>query len=59
MNIYVGRWDLLPASWEGYNGLSEKSEEEIRAEVSREVDIMEEDTFIAIYEAILKRMGDE
>ena len=50
MKIYVGRWDLLPASWEGYNGLSEKSEEEIKAEVSREVDIMEEDTFIAIYE---------
>jgi hypothetical protein len=50
MKIYVGRWALLPAEWEGYNGLSEKSEEEIKAEVSREVDIMEEDTFIAIYE---------
>lgn len=49
MKIYVGKWDLLPKEWEGYNGLSEKSEEEIRAEVSREVDIMEEDTFIAIY----------
>lgn len=48
--IYVGRWDLLPASWEGYNGLSEKSEEEIKAEVSREVNIMEEDSFIAVYE---------
>lgn len=51
MKIYVGRWDLLPESWEGYNGLSEKSEKEIMAEVSREVDIMEEDTFIAIYES--------
>lgn len=50
MKIYVGRWDLLPKELEGYNGLSEKSEEEIRAEVSREVDILEEDTFIAIYE---------
>lgn len=50
MKIYVGRWNLLPESWEGYNGLSEKSEEEIKAEVSREVNIMEEDSFIAIYE---------
>lgn len=50
MKIYVGRWNLLPDSWEGYNGLSEKSEEEIRAEISREVDILEEDTFIAVYE---------
>lgn len=50
MKIYVGRWDLLPAEWEGYNGLYEKSEEEIRAEISREVDILEEDTFIAVYE---------
>ena len=31
MKIYVGRWSLLPESWEGYNGLSEKSEEEIKA----------------------------
>lgn len=50
MKIYVGRWNLLPDSWEGYNGLSEKSEKEIMAEVSREVDIMEEDTLIAVYE---------
>lgn len=50
MKIYVGRWDLLPADWEGINGLYEKSEEEIRAEISREVDILEEDTFIAVYE---------
>ena len=50
MKIYVGRWDLLPAEWEGYNGLCEKSEKEIRAEISREVDILEEDTFIAVYE---------
>lgn len=37
MKIYVGRWNLLPDSWEGYNGLSEKSEEEIKAEVTREI----------------------
>lgn len=49
MTIYIGRWDLLPAEWEGYNGLSEKSEEEIMAEVSRQVDIMEDDNFIAVY----------
>lgn len=49
MTIYVGRWDLLPAEWEGINGLDEKSEEEIRKEVSREVDLREEDNFIAVY----------
>ena len=49
MRIYVGRWDLLPAEWEGYNGLVEKDEEEIKAEVSRQVDTMEEDNFIAVY----------
>lgn len=42
MEIYVGRWDLLPDSWEGYNGLSEKSEEEIKAEVKREIDAWED-----------------
>lgn len=36
MTIYVGKWDLLPESWEGINGLYEKSEEEIKAEVERE-----------------------
>lgn len=50
MKIYVGRWDLLPEEWEGVNGLYEKSEKEIEAEVSREVDLDEEDCFIAIYE---------
>lgn len=49
MTIYVGRWDLLPKEWEGYNGLSEKSEAEIREEISREVSECEEDYFIAIY----------
>lgn len=49
MKIYVGRWDLLPEEWEGYNGLSEKSEEEIKAEVSREWDIQEDDDFIEVY----------
>ena len=37
MNIYVGRWDLLPDEWEGINGLYEKSEEEIAKEVYRQV----------------------
>ena len=38
MKIYVGRWDLLPVSWEGYNGISEKVEPEISRELSREID---------------------
>lgn len=38
MKVYVGRWDLLPKDWEGINGLYEKSEEEIRYEISREID---------------------
>lgn len=49
MTIYVGRWDLLPEDWEGINGLYEKSEEEILAEISRQVDLDEEDTAIAVY----------
>lgn len=52
MKIYVGRWDLLPAEWEGYNGLVEKSEREIISELSREVDIdpYGQDNNIGIYE---------
>lgn len=38
MKIYVGRWDLLPEEWEGYNGLNEKSQEEISHEVLRQED---------------------
>lgn len=51
MKIYVGRWDLLPASWEGYNGLSEKVEPEISREVSRQnwTDEGYLDPFIGIY----------
>ena len=49
MKIYVGRWDLLPANWEGYNGLSEKVEPEISKEISREIDMCEDDYFIAVY----------
>lgn len=48
MTIYVGRWDLLPDEWEGINGLYEKTEEEIMAEVSREVDA-DADNFVAVY----------
>lgn len=29
MKIYVGRWDLLPEEWEGYNGLSEELQEKL------------------------------
>lgn len=55
MEIYVGRWNLLPEDWEGINGLYEKSEDEIRAEVSREADVDQEqnphdpDNLIAVY----------
>lgn len=54
MKIYVGRWDLLTDEWEGYNGLIEKSEEEIASECNRQLDeSMEkegmEDKFIARY----------
>lgn len=52
MNIYVGRWDLLPAEWD----LSEKSEEEIAHEMAREViedadkhPYRGEDDFISVY----------
>lgn len=44
MTIYVGRWNLLPESWEGYNGLSEKSEEEINAETKRQQEFLLQDT---------------
>ena len=36
MIIYVGRWDLLPEEWEGYNGLNTKDHWDIAEEVSRE-----------------------
>lgn len=54
MKIYAGRWDLLPASWEGYNGLCEMSEEEIKAETKRQQEHLlrktgYEDDFIAVY----------
>lgn len=37
MTIYVGRWDLLPKSWEGINGLYEKEEKEISDEINRQM----------------------
>lgn len=51
MKIYVGRLDLLPAQWEGINGLYEKSEEEIGKEVARQnwTDEGYIDPFIGIY----------
>lgn len=38
MMFYVGKWTLLPEDWEGINGLYEKSEEEIKAEIWREME---------------------
>ena len=54
MRIYVGRWDLLPEDWEGINGLYEKTEDEIRAELSREVETDQGyyDNYLAIYTAM-------
>ena len=50
MKIYVGRWDLLPKEWEGINGLYDKAEEEVKAEVAREAALDREDSHIAAYE---------
>ena len=36
MKIYVGRWDMLPEKWNGYNGLSERAENEIQHEAMEE-----------------------
>lgn len=51
MKIYVGRWDLLPEEWEGYNGLSEKSEEEIFNEVVREKLLCQIPNYIGVFDA--------
>ena len=52
MKIYMGRWDLLPLAWEGINGLSTKNEDEIRAELAREIDAYAENHSVED-----KRMG--
>ena len=51
MTIYVGRWNLLPEEWEGINGLYEKSEEEIKAELDRQIKTDEgyHDDYLGIY----------
>lgn len=36
MTIYVGKWSLLPQSWEGYNGLIQKSRDEVYKEIRRQ-----------------------
>ena len=36
MTIYVGRWDMLPESWNGINGLMERWENEIQHEALEE-----------------------
>lgn len=38
MNIYVGRWDLLPSCREGIARLNRSTEEQIKAELSREIE---------------------
>lgn len=38
MKIYVGRWDLLPAELEGYNGLSQMKRMDVAVEIAREVE---------------------
>lgn len=38
MKIYVGRWDLLPDSWEGVNGLNDADQDTIREELVREIE---------------------
>ena len=54
MKIYVGRWDLLPKEWEGYNDLVSKCCEEIVDEIGREIDVYakthyREDKFMGVY----------
>ena len=54
MNIYVGRWDLLPLEWEGYNGLVQRNRQEIVKELGREIEIyakkfFEEDNVMGVY----------
>ena len=51
MTIYVGRKDLLPEGWDILEDLPYKTEDEVRAEVSREVDTDAgyDDFNIAIY----------
>lgn len=54
MKIYVGRWDLLPKEWEGYNELVSKGHQEIIDEIGREIDTYaetnsREDNFMGVY----------
>ena len=52
--IYVGRWNLLPDSVEGYNGLVEMDRKAVVAELAREMDIYDkenpvEDSRMGVY----------
>lgn len=49
MNVYVGKWNLLPPEWEGINGLYEKSEDEIRDEIHRQANTVKYESYIGIY----------
>ena len=50
MMFYVGKWKLLPEDWEGINGLYEKSEEEIKAMVEK--DILEANKDLTFYKSV-------
>ena len=57
MIIYVGRWDLLPAEWEGIDELYTATKEEIIEELSREIGLYaeaheSEDNRIGVYEPV-------
>ena len=40
IRIYVGRWDMLPAEWEGIQGLDVADEGEVKREVERQHSIL-------------------
>lgn len=56
MRIYVGRWDLLPEEWDGYNGLLKMDHWDTAEELSREIreyakTHTKEDNLMGVYEA--------
>lgn len=38
MKIYVGRWDLLPASYEGINWIERATQRQVLEEIGREIE---------------------
>lgn len=62
MKIYVGRWDLLPLSWEGINGLNKADKKTICEELAREIEEYDDthpitDKLMGVY--TLKEFEDE